>query len=145
MISTHFHQKMNNHPRVHCHHCHIWPLVLPLDPSYTLPVHLLLFSVNLLRLLTFHFPLPRLFQRLHPMPRPLLTLRNKFFFFYGEELLTPRPTPKLGNQVLSAVGDCLLNPRCLAERSRFQGRTRILISAAVLRYLLHQNSKRFFN
>ena len=29
--------------------------------------------------------------------------------FYGEELLAPRPTPKLGNHPLSAVRDCLFN------------------------------------
>jgi hypothetical protein len=29
--------------------------------------------------------------------------------FYGEELLAPRPTPKLEDHPLSAVGDCLFN------------------------------------
>jgi hypothetical protein len=29
--------------------------------------------------------------------------------FYGEELLVPRPTPKLENHPLSAVRDCLFN------------------------------------
>ena len=29
--------------------------------------------------------------------------------FYGEELLTPRPTPKLEDHPLSAVRDCLFN------------------------------------
>jgi len=29
--------------------------------------------------------------------------------FYGEELLAPRPTPKLEDQTLSAVRDCLFN------------------------------------
>jgi hypothetical protein len=29
--------------------------------------------------------------------------------FYGEELLAPRPTPKLGDHPLSAVRDCLFN------------------------------------
>jgi hypothetical protein len=28
--------------------------------------------------------------------------------FYGEELLAPRPTPKLEDQNLSAVNDCLV-------------------------------------
>jgi hypothetical protein len=32
--------------------------------------------------------------------------RNKTSF-YGEELLTPRPTPKLEDHPLSAVRDCL--------------------------------------
>jgi hypothetical protein len=30
-------------------------------------------------------------------------------FFYGEELLAPRPTPKLEGHPLSAVRDCLFN------------------------------------
>ena len=34
--------------------------------------------------------------------------RNKTRF-YGEELLAPRPTPKLGDHPLSAVRDCLFN------------------------------------
>jgi hypothetical protein len=29
--------------------------------------------------------------------------------FYGEELLAPRPTPKLEDHPLSAVRDCLFN------------------------------------
>jgi hypothetical protein len=35
-------------------------------------------------------------------------VRNNIIF-YGEELLAPRPTPKLGDHPLSAVRDCLLN------------------------------------
>jgi hypothetical protein len=31
------------------------------------------------------------------------------FLFYGEELLAPRPTPKLEGHPLSAVRDCLFN------------------------------------
>jgi hypothetical protein len=34
--------------------------------------------------------------------------RNKLVF-YGEELLAPRPTPKLEDHLLSAVRDCLFN------------------------------------
>jgi hypothetical protein len=30
-------------------------------------------------------------------------------FFYGEEFLAPRPTPKLEDHPLSAVSDCLFN------------------------------------
>jgi len=30
-------------------------------------------------------------------------------FFYGEELLAPRPTPKLEDRPVSAVRDCLFN------------------------------------
>jgi len=29
--------------------------------------------------------------------------------FFGEELLAPRPTPKLEENILSAVRDCLFN------------------------------------
>ena len=32
-----------------------------------------------------------------------------FFFFRGEELLAPRPTPKLEDHPLSAIRDCLFN------------------------------------
>jgi hypothetical protein len=35
-------------------------------------------------------------------------IRN-LVIFYGEELLAPRPTPKLEDHPLSAVRDCLLN------------------------------------
>jgi hypothetical protein len=36
----------------------------------------------------------------------LLAFRNKLIF-YSEELLAPRPTPKLEDHPLSAVRDCL--------------------------------------
>jgi hypothetical protein len=32
-----------------------------------------------------------------------------YFFFYGEELLAPRPTPKLEDQLLPAVRDRFFN------------------------------------
>jgi hypothetical protein len=48
-----------------------------------------------------HFPLPRSFQRIRPIPTPLVTFRNKTFL-YCEELLAPRPTPKLDHP-LSAI------------------------------------------
>jgi hypothetical protein len=35
-------------------------------------------------------------------------IRN-VIIFYGEELLVPRPTPKLEDDPLSAVRDCLFN------------------------------------
>jgi hypothetical protein len=41
-------------------------------------------------------------------PRLLVVFRNKLIF-YGEELLAPRPTPKLEDQPLSAIRDCLFN------------------------------------
>ena len=34
---------------------------------------------------------------------------HNILFFHGEELLSPRPTPKLEHHPLSAVWDCLLN------------------------------------
>ena len=34
---------------------------------------------------------------------------TRYFFFYGEDLLAPRPTPKLEDHPLSAVRDCLFN------------------------------------
>jgi hypothetical protein len=37
-----------------------------------------------------------------------MNFRNKLIF-YGEELLAPRPTPKLEDYPLSAVRDCLFN------------------------------------
>jgi hypothetical protein len=55
-----------------------------------------------------HFPLPRSLQRILPTLRPYVTFRNKFFF-YGEELLSPRQTPELENRPLLAVRDCLFN------------------------------------
>jgi hypothetical protein len=41
-------------------------------------------------------------------PRICECFRNKLIF-YGEELLAPRPTPKLEDHPLSAVRDCLFN------------------------------------
>ena len=41
-------------------------------------------------------------------PRQVFIFRNKTNF-YGEELLAPRPTPKLEDHPLSAVRDCLFN------------------------------------
>jgi len=40
-----------------------------------------------------HFPLLKLFQTIHPIPKPCGALRNKMDF-YGEEFVVPRPTPK---------------------------------------------------
>jgi hypothetical protein len=34
---------------------------------------------------------------------------SQYFVFHGEELLAPRPTPKLEDHSLSAVRDCLFN------------------------------------
>jgi hypothetical protein len=47
-------------------------------------------------------------QRISPGPRLCDMFRNTVFF-YGEELLAPRPTPKLEDHPLSAVRDCLFD------------------------------------
>jgi hypothetical protein len=43
------------------------------------------------------------------IPRLLGRFRNIINFFYGEELLAPRLTPKLEDHPLRAVRDCLLS------------------------------------
>jgi hypothetical protein len=48
-------------------------------------------------------------QRIRPCPRGFLWIFLTILFFYGEDLLAPRPTPKLENHPLSAVRDCLFN------------------------------------
>jgi hypothetical protein len=54
------------------------------------------------------FPLPRSFQRIHPIPRSCVTFCNQLVV-YGEELLAPCPTPKLEDHPLSAVHGCSFN------------------------------------
>ena len=54
------------------------------------------------------YPLLNLYQRISPGPR-LCDLFRNMVIFYGEELLAPRPTPKLEDHPLSAVRDCLFN------------------------------------
>jgi len=54
------------------------------------------------------FSLLRPYQSINPGPRQVLMFRNKVSF-YGEELSTPRPTPKRDDHPLSAVRDCLFN------------------------------------
>ena len=44
---------------------------------------------------------PKVYYRTHKRP--------PHFLFHGEELLAPRPTPKLEDHPFSAVRDCLLN------------------------------------
>jgi hypothetical protein len=55
---------------------------------------------------------PKVQYRVHksrPIPRPYGMFRSKLFFFYGEEVLAPRPTHKLEDHPLSAVLDCLFS------------------------------------
>jgi hypothetical protein len=47
------------------------------------------------------FPLLKLYQRISPGPRLFIVFCN-MVIFYGEELLAPRPTPKLEDHPLSA-------------------------------------------
>ena len=66
----------------------------------------------LYRLLTLHVPnLMSLFHCLghtNPGLRKVSMICNKISF-YGEELSTPHPTPKLQDQTLSVVRNCLFN------------------------------------
>jgi hypothetical protein len=54
--------------------------------------------------------LPWSFQRIRPSPRPCVVFRNKLAF-YGDELLAPHPSPKVGDHPPppSAVGGSPLN------------------------------------
>lgn len=52
---------------------------------------------------TYSCPLPRPFQRSHPIPSPCVTLRNRFF------MVRSWPTPILEDHSLSAVSDCLFS------------------------------------
>ena len=54
------------------------------------------------------FSLLRSYQSINRSPRQVFMFRNKARF-YGEELSTPRPTPKLEDHPLSAVRDWLFN------------------------------------
>jgi hypothetical protein len=62
----------------------------------------------------FHYRLqkclpPVSIQSISPCLRLTLWISRNRIRIYGEELLTPRPTPKLEDHPLSAVGDCLFN------------------------------------
>jgi hypothetical protein len=54
-------------------------------------------------------PVHRLHQSISPGPRLTVWLFRDKIRFYGEELLAPRPTPKLEDHPLSAVRDCFFN------------------------------------
>ena len=76
------------------------PILSQLDPvrtptSYFLKVHL-----NII---------VRSYQGIRPGPRLSLWIIRNTMHFYGEELLAPRPTPKLEDHPFSAVRDCLFN------------------------------------
>jgi len=48
-----------------------------------------------------------LHQRISPGPGHMYRFHNKASFFYSEEMLALRPTPKLEDHTLSVVRDCL--------------------------------------
>jgi hypothetical protein len=94
-------------------------ITLPWDTSYTPTKSNLYFDISFAtvmiepapyRLLTFHVPnLMSIFLSLGRLSKEsFVTFCNKLMF-YGEDLLAPRPTSKLGDQPLSAVRDCLFN------------------------------------
>jgi hypothetical protein len=94
--------------------CLIWPPVHPLNLTYILRFLLPLPWANLSSNIPNtksrnHFLSPRSFiYRIHPGPRLLQHFHNKLIF-YREDLLAPRPTPKLEDHPFSAVHNCLLN------------------------------------
>jgi len=69
------------------------------------------------------YPPPVRIQRISPVPRSLWVVRN-MIRFYGEELLAPRPTPKLEDHPSSAVCDCLFNT--FAATLHIGGRSSVL-------------------
>jgi hypothetical protein len=112
-----FHRKMYIRLRVQCHLRPIWPLVLPLNLTYILrflpPLpwanlpYTHFWTVQIPNLIHF-LSLRSFIQGIHPGPRLFEDFRNKLIF-YGEELLAPRQTPKLGDHPLLAVRDYLFN------------------------------------
>jgi len=109
--------KVYNPALAGCRHHPMWPLVLPLDLSYTLPVYLLLFSVNLPYGNFKHCPCSNLIsnficlgysRKIHPSVGPCVTFHNKLVF-RGEELLAPCPTSKLEDHPLLALCNWLFN------------------------------------
>jgi hypothetical protein len=52
------------------------------------------------------FPVAGVVRKIGPGPRLLCLIRN-VMIVYGEELLAPRPTPKMEDHILSAVRDRL--------------------------------------
>jgi hypothetical protein len=75
------------------------------SPHHTIPSYLSKIYFNIVHPI---IALRSIIQRISPCPRLLMNFRNKIIF-YGEELLAPRPTPKLEDHLLSAVRDCLFN------------------------------------
>jgi len=81
------------------------PILNQLDPAHTPTSHILKISKYQI---SFPFPLLRSSQSISPGPGPSLWTVRKRIYFYSEELLAPRPTPKLDHP-FSAVRHYLLN------------------------------------
>jgi hypothetical protein len=101
-----FHRKLYICLLVRFHLCPVWSSVLPFNLTYTrmLICFPILSSANLpYILLIFH--VPNLMSILCSLGRLFC---NKLIF-YGEDLLAPRPIPKLQDHPLSVSRDCVFN------------------------------------
>ena len=99
----------------------------PCPPSHFLKIHLNIIlpsspgsSKWSLSFWFFH----RLCQRISLSPGHMYLFRKKPRF-YGEELLAPCPTPKLGDLSLSAVRDCLFNTLAVRPTLHIEGSSSI--------------------
>jgi hypothetical protein len=102
---------------VRCPLCPIWPPALPLNPAYIFIYFRNCHDRNCPIQISYiprtktddHFLYFRLFiRRILAGPKRLVFFRNTFIF-YGEDMLAPRPTPKLECHSLSAVRNCLFS------------------------------------
>jgi hypothetical protein len=111
------HRKMYTGLLVRCHLRPIWPPVLPLNLTY---ISILIPQLSWANLpytyfwhSTFQISCPVSFAYAHyPKNQSMSEASCEFcnkIIFYGEELLAPRPIPKLEDHPLSAVHDCLFN------------------------------------